>query len=295
VAKPARPGRDVPHILTRQQIEATPGQHTLTGDIRLHRALPSAVLERHRDVLVYLPPGYDTDLERRYPVLYFNDGQNLFDGASAYVPGHEWQLDETAERLIRAGELPPLIMVAIYHAVERRLDEFAPTRDPQRNEGGGASLYARMIVEELKPLIDRTYRTQPGRSETALGGSSMGGLAALFVGLSFPAVFGRLAVMSPSVWWDDRVIIRLLRVQTAQPSLRLWLDVGTGEGQAAVDDVRALKRALIEHGWREGHDLGYFEGRGATHSEGAWAARAEPMLKFLFPSEPLPETPSSTG
>jgi predicted alpha/beta superfamily hydrolase len=143
-------------------------------------------------------------------VLYVNDGQNVFDGATSYVPGQEWALDETAERLITDGELPPIIIVAINHAVERRLDEFGPTRDRRKRAGGSADLYGRMIVEELKPHVDRHYRTLPGPSDTGVCGSSLGGLVSLYLGLTRPDVFGRIGVMSPAVWWDGRVILRLV-------------------------------------------------------------------------------------
>lgn len=271
-------------VLTRDEIiQESPGQHhTLTGDIRLHRAFPSAILGRGRDVLVYLPPGYDSDAARRYPVLYINDGQNVFDGATSYVPGQEWCVDETAERLIHAGELPPLIVVAIYHAGERRIDEFTPTRDRRRRAGGSADLYGRLLSDELKPFIDRTYRTLPGAADTGLAGSSMGGLVALHLGLTRSDVFGRIAVMSPAVWWANRIVIDRVRHLTRRPLVRIWLDIGTAEGRVALEDVRHLHQALLERGWREGVDLAYREEHDAGHSESAWAARVEPMLRFLF-------------
>ena len=270
--------------LTREQIEAeTPGlRHTLTGNIRLHRAFPSSVLGRSRDVLVYLPPDYDTEAGRRYPVFYVQDGQNLFDGATAFVHGQEWELDETAERLIRAGEITPLIIVAIHHGAERRVDEFAPTQDRRRRAGGSADLYGRMITEELKPFLDRTYRTRPGPSDTAIGGSSMGGLVSLHLALTRPDVFGRAAAMSPAVWWGGRAVVDTVRRLERRPMLRLWLDIGTAEGRVALDDVRLLRDVLFERGWREGLDLSYQEAQDAGHTEAAWAARVDPMLRFLF-------------
>lgn len=271
-------------MLTRDEIVAASPRlhHSLTGDIRLHQNVGSRALGRARDVIVYLPPDYERDAGRRYPVLYFNDGQNLFDGATSYVPGQEWQLDETAERLIRAGEIPPLIIVGINHAGERRLDEFAPTRDPRRRAGGAADLYGRMLAEELKPFIDSTYRTRPGAVDTGIGGSSMGGLSALYLGLTHPGIFGRLAVMSPAVWWDHRVVLRIVKELRWRPRLRIWLDIGTTEGRSALEDVRALRRTLQARGWQEGVDLAYREEEGAPHSEAAWAGRVDPMLKFLF-------------
>ncbi len=105
-----------------------------------------------------------------------------------------------------------------------------------------------MLAEELKPFIDRTYRTLPGAVDTGLGGSSMGGLSALYLGLTYPGIFGRLAVMSPAVWWDHRVVLRLVKELRWRPRLRIWLDVGTAEGRVVVEDVRALHRALRRAG-----------------------------------------------
>jgi predicted alpha/beta superfamily hydrolase len=280
--------RALPPALTREHIERRrpDAAHTLTGDIRLHEDVWSPILGRARNITVYLPPDYVRHPRARYPVLYVHDGQNLFDGATAFVPGQEWQLDETAERLIRARAIEPIIIVGIDHAGRHRLDELGPTRDARHRAGGLASLYGRMIVEELKPLVDRTYRTRPGRRDTGLGGSSMGGLATLFLGLEFPEVFGRLAVLSPSVWWDRRAILRRVEALPRRLPLRIWLDIGTREGQAALADARALRDALVARGWREGRDLAYVEAKGAGHSEAAWAARVEPMLRFLFPARP---------
>jgi predicted alpha/beta superfamily hydrolase len=247
--------------------------------------VPSRILARARDVLVYLPPGYAAAPGHRYPVLYLNDGQNLFDGATSFVPGHEWQVDETAERLIQSGELPPLIIVAVDNASERRLDEFGPVRDERRRAGGFAEFYGEMIVDELKPLIDATYRTRPGPQDTGIGGSSMGALVSLFLALTRPHVFGLVAAMSPAVWWGNRALLRMVRNLRRRPDLRIWLDIGTAEGQVVVDDVRLLRTALLERGWREGTDLAYHEEEGAEHTEAAWGARVGPMLQFLFGGE----------
>jgi predicted alpha/beta superfamily hydrolase len=246
----------------------------------------SSVLGRTRNVLVYLPPGYADETSRRYPVLYFQDGQNLFDGATSFVPGEEWRLDETAERLIHAGEIEPLIVVAIDHAGRARLDEFGPVRDARHSAGGQAHLYGRMLVEEIKPLIDSEYRTRRGPNDTGLGGSSMGGLVTLHLALHSPLVFTRLAVMSPAAWWGGGAIVRQVDALAGRLPVRIWLDMGTAEGRRALRDVRALRDALIRKGWREGRDLRYVEVDGATHAEAAWGARVDQVLKFLFPSTP---------
>ncbi len=237
-------------------------------------------------MLVYLPPGYDAQPDARFSVLYLHDGQNVFDGETAYVRGQEWFVDETAENLISHGAIQPLIIVGVYNTGSHRLDEYTPTPDSRLGHGGKASLYGRMLIEELKPFIDITYRTQKDAAHTALGGSSLGGLVTLFIGLRFPKVFGKLAIMSPSVWWDKRTILYDVRHLTVKPPLKIWLDIGTAEGQKPqriVGDVRKLRDALIRKGWKEGHDLCYVEAEGAGHNEGAWASRVGSMLAFLFP------------
>jgi len=260
--------------------------HTLTGNFRKHERFHSNFLPDDRDVLVYLPPGYEETRGRSYPVLYLQDGQNLFDGATSFVPGQEWHVDETAEYLIRHGVVEPLIIVGIYNTGMARMDEYTPTPDPRMGHGGKAELYGRFLMEELKPFIDRNYRTKPDAGHTAMGGSSLGGLVSLHIGLRNPWVFGKLAILSPSVWWDQRVIVREVRRMATKPPTRIWLDIGTEEGNRparTVGDVRKLRDALERKGWREGEDLHYLEAQGAGHNEGAWASRVGSMLQFLFP------------
>src|SRR5687767_4496361 len=134
-------------------------QHTLSGDVRHHKSFHSTLLRNDRDLVIYLPPGYDTNPKARYSVLYLHDGQNLFDGATAFIPGKEWQIDETAQRLIAAGKIEPLIIVGINNTGKDRIDEYTPVQDTKRRMGGKADLYGRMLVEELKPFIDANYRT----------------------------------------------------------------------------------------------------------------------------------------
>lgn len=258
--------------------------HTLTGDIRTHKDFHSKFLPANRDIIVYLPPGYDVNKKRRYPVFYLHDGQNLFDGATSFIAGKEWRIDETAQALIAAQAIKPLIIVGVYNTSER-ISEYTPTRDAEVKQGGRADLYGRMLVEELKPFIDSQYRTLGGRDDTGLGGSSLGGLVSLYLGLKYPQVFGKLAIVSPSVWWDKRTILGSVQALAKRPRTRIWLDIGTKEGRdtaEATSGARALRDALIAKGWREGADLKYFEAEGAEHNETAWAERVAPILKFLY-------------
>jgi predicted alpha/beta superfamily hydrolase len=249
-----------------------------------HVAFGSRFLARVRDVVVYLPPGYDADQARRYPVLYMHDGQNLFDPETAYVRGQHWRLGEMADMLIAEGRVRPLVIVGVHHTGLGRLHEYTPTKD-RRLGGGLARAYGRMLTEELKPFIDARYRTWPGREHTGLGGSSLGGLATMYLGLRHADVFGLLAVMSPSVWWGRRAILRYVPKAAPRPDTRIWLDMGTAESRHGVADARKLRNALVKAGWREDVDLAYSEPPGATHSEIAWAHRVGDVLQFLFPGD----------
>ncbi len=234
---------------------------------------------------MYLPLGYESEAERRYPVLYLHDGQNVFDSATAFG-GNEWGADEAAEELTAKGDIEPLIIVGIYNTGPARIAEYTHVRD-QRGRGGLARAYAKAIVGELKPLIDREYRTLPEGPNTGLGGSSLGGLATLYIGLAYPQVFGRLMIMSPSIWWANSDIlkhVRKLRKKTAQ---KIWLDTGTCEGQnpeRCVRDAESLAAAFVSKGWQLGHDLQFQEDEGAGHNEKAWGFRIRHALKFLFPA-----------
>lgn len=249
-----------------------------------HPAFPSRLLERPRDLVVYLPPGYDDEPARRFPVLYMHDGQNLFDPETAFVRGQYWRLGEMADMLIAEGRVEPLIIVGIYHTGHSRVHEYTPTKDA-RLGGGQARLYGRMLVEELKPFIDARYRTDPARGRTGLGGSSLGGLVSMYLGLRHADVFSRLAVMSPAVWWGKRAILRYVAKAVPKPETRIWLDMGTAESRSGIADARRLRAALVKAGWREDVDLAYWERQGGTHTEAAWADRVDEMLQFLYPGD----------
>jgi predicted alpha/beta superfamily hydrolase len=253
------------------------------GAIRTHAAFPSRFVAP-RDVHVYLPPGYESERERSYPVLYMQDGQNVFDPASV---GKEWQLDETADELIEAGRIEPLIVVAVANTKERR-DEYTPTyvelemADGTVSRGGGkANLYGRFLIEELKPFVDRSYRTRVDAASTAIGGSSLGGLVSLWLALEHPEVFGGALAVSPTVWWDNNVIVTKIAAMPGVLLLCIWVDIGALEGDRAVSGARRLRDALVRKGWKLGSDLHYFEQPDGEHDEISWGSRVEGMLTFL--------------
>lgn len=266
---------------------------TLTGDIRRHDGFHSAILDNDRTLLVYLPPGYEDDDGRRYPVLYMHDGQNIFDASTSFA-GVEWGVDETAQRLIEAGTIEPIIIVGIYNNADR-MTEYTP-----RPAGEKGDAYARFVVQEVKPFIDQTYRTDPSREKTGVAGSSLGGLISLYMVWAHADTFGRCGGVSPSLWWSDRWLARQWRA--ADPGwmagARIWIDMGTSEGradpQAAVPpdgspavpafvaDARDLAQLLGKGGLKRGVGYEYLEVAGGRHNEQAWAARMDRILTFLY-------------
>ncbi len=263
--------------------------HTFSGRIEIHKA---GSARSARDVVVYLPPGYAIE-QSHFPVLYLNDGQNLFDPTTAFL-GNDWGLGTVADGLIRSGEIQPLIVVGIYNRGNKRAFDYTPVRD-SRGDGGGATAYGRWIREHLKPFIDHRYRTLASPAHTGLGGSSLGGLVSLHLGLLNPKTFGKLLVMSPSVWWAGRAILKTVAKLRDKPPVKIWLDIGTCEGRSpeiCVRDVAELRRSLVAKGWRLGDDLAYLEAEGAAHDEKAWGARMPEALGFLFPPV-TPDPPSS--
>ena len=251
------------------------------GRLERIESFPSKILANQRWITVYLPPGYDGRDERRYPVLYMQDGQNLFDPERAYVPGNHWQLQIAADHAIGERTASPMIIVGIDHAGPGRMDEYTPVRDEKHSGGGRAADYARFLLEELKPAIDARYRTVADAESTGIGGSSLGGLVSLFLVLKHPQVFRRAAVMSPSVWWGNRVILQEVDAYDGPPP-RLWLDIGGREGMEALRDARTLRERLAGKGWGD-DTFRFFEDRRGDHSERAWARRARQALEFLFP------------
>lgn len=252
----------------------------------MHRQFHSRFLPDDRDVTVYLPPGYEEETGRHYPVMVMHDGQNLFDPRTSFIPGRTWRIAETADEVIGDGEVEPLIIVGVANTGDRRLAEYTPTCDWKMG-GGEAAKYGELLTKELLPFLYSRYRIPFGPQHTGLGGSSLGGLVTLYLGLKYPEIFGRLAVHSPSVWWNHKSIIGF--VNETAPALvyrpRIWLDVGDSEGRRTLADADLLERRLLAHGWRDGADLDYERVPGGTHDEAAWALRVGPMLRFLFPAE----------
>lgn len=262
--------------------------HTVCGAVVVQPGFYSPQLDNRRDLLVYLPPDYESG-ERRYPVIYMHDGQNLFDAETSY--GGEWQVDETMATLSAEGLAA--IVVGIPNMGEQRIAEYSPFVDAQHGGGRGEN-YVRFLVETVKPRIDSDFRTLPGRAHSGVMGSSMGGLISLYAFLRFPEVFGFVGAMSPSIWYANGAIVSFVR-RTKFVGGRIYLDTGTAEGRfgppryvprllsrhigASVEHVYGI---LLQHGYRAERDIRYIEEEGAPHSEAAWAHRLPAALRFLL-------------
>jgi predicted alpha/beta superfamily hydrolase len=253
-----------------------------SGELRKHEKFRSRFLRNQRDLIIYTPPGYGDQPGRRFPVLYLHDGQNLFDGATSFIPGQDWHVGQTADLCIQSRTVEPLIIVGMYNT-KARIREYTPTRVPKLG-GGRADRYAKFLLEEVKPFVDREYRTLPDSQHTGIGGSSLGGLVSLYLGLKHAGIFGKIAALSPSVWWNQMVIHRFVLSAGIEPRPRIWLDIGTREGPRIIHDVEKFRDALLEKGWRLERDLHYERVEGAEHNEAAWARRVGPFLQFLYPA-----------
>jgi len=228
-----------------------------------------------RNIHVALPAGYEPSARRRYPVVYLQDGQNLFDPATAYAD--HWGMLET---LAARGAKRVPIVVGIPNLGIDRLREYSPFDDIIHGEGGGAA-YLAFVRYTVKPLVDRAFRTRTSRASTTIAGSSMGGLLAMYGLVAGASTFGSAWVMSPALWYADGAIYDWLERQPT-PVGRLWLDVGLGEGIDAVHDVRRMRDMLVARGWRLDDTLHYREDPDGDHDEGSWRRRIQENFRALM-------------
>jgi predicted alpha/beta superfamily hydrolase len=249
--------------------------------------IDSAVLRTKRRITVMRPRYRGRQSEDPPPVLYLNDGQNLFDPARAFA-GNTWRVAETVNRLIDEGRIPPLVVVGIDHGEVNRAREYLPVED-ERNPFARRPLgrqYVEFVTKEVVPFVERIYSVSRRTSGRAFGGSSYGAVAALLTVLERPGVFGRLLLESPSLYVGNRVLLRKARRAPRWPA-RVYLGVGTAEtsksdiNRETVENVHVLESILRTAGLGP-RRLKLVVEAGATHSEGAWAGRLGEALSFLF-------------
>jgi predicted alpha/beta superfamily hydrolase len=248
----------------------------LPGVVVLPSQLDMPGLERKRQLRLYLPPGYATS-GKRYPVLYMHDGQNLFDSATAY--SGEWKVDETLDALARDGKLE-LIVVGIDNGQDKRLTELNAWTHPKFGEAEGRQ-YMDFIVNTVKPIIDRDYRTLPDRANTAVMGSSMGGLISHYAINQYPDVFSKAGVFSPAYWTAAPGVYDFVSAKPAPKDARLYMVMGTEEGDSMVPDAKRMASLLAQ----TGHPAANMEMKivkGARHNEGFWSGEFRDAVLWMF-------------
>jgi predicted alpha/beta superfamily hydrolase len=241
----------------------------IIGNVEFHREIYSQIMDIRRDFFVWLPPGYDNNPSKNYPVLYMQDGQNLIDPKTSYA-GKDWQVDETVTRLIKEYKIKEIIVVGIYNNKDR-LEEYSDTEKGEK--------YLKFIIEELKAFVDSKYRTLPDNINTAIMGSSMGGLASFLAVWKHPEVFSMAGCMSSSFYYNDDKIFKMLGENNGQKKhVKIYIDHG-------IDGlIRGQKMfcKLTQMGYIIGTDLDYYFAPGAEHNEMEWAKRLERPLIFFF-------------
>lgn len=245
-------------------------------------------LKNYRDIYVYLPRSYDNKVHQRYPVLYMNDGQNIFSIYNKSLSGTSWNVDKVTDMLIECGKIKEIIIVGVsnnssrsgeytHYSCSERLVHGGALGDYRLSVDGNGMLYEDFIINDLKPYIDSKFRTLISSEETAMIGSSMGGLVTYNIGFRNPGVFGKLGIMSPAFFWEDITILNSVQKE----ELKIWMDVGEGEDHY-VDYTKDVVELLLKKGYRSGKDLMYYQVPMAVHSENDWGKRIHIPLIYFF-------------
>ena len=246
----------------------------IIGMVQYHRQLQGEGLQYARDLIVWLPPSYEKQKSKRYPVLYMHDGQNIIDPRTSFI-GYDWHVDEVADSLIRNDTMEEILIVGIYNS---------PDRIPEYSDTDLGKNYVKFIIHKVKPLIDSTYRTKPDRQNTAVMGSSLGGLISFLMVWLHPEVFSKAGCLS-SVF-DSRAASVLDFVRAEKKKLhevKMYFDCGGQAGERSLKPgMDEMMKILKENGYHDGTEIISFYDSKAEHSERAWAARVWRPLTFLF-------------
>ena len=232
-------------------------------------------LDTIRKIWVYLPENYETS-EESYPVLYMHDAQNLFDAATSY--SGEWRVDEVLDSL----KTPQVIVVGIEHGNDKRIEELTPY--PNEKYGGGkADAYVNFLMITLKPHIDATYRTLPDAENTAIMGSSLGGLTSFYAAIKYPETFKKIGVFSPSFWYSDD-LFELVKKSRLDMGQKFYFMAGTAEDEEMVADLKKMLSLLEQKGLpQENIKIKIIEG--AQHNEASWSREFPQAFLWLFPEK----------
>ncbi|MCK6606423.1 MAG: hypothetical protein L6Q59_16120 [Ignavibacteriaceae bacterium] len=251
------------------KIKKKEGRLQITGTVVYFRRFRSRYSLAERDIIVWLPPSYKKNTDKNYPVLYMHDGQNLMDPYTSFA-GQDWRVDETVTRLIKANLINEIIVVGIYNTHDR-LEEYS--------NGERGNNYRKFITEELKHFIDSNFRTMQGRENTAIMGSSMGGLCSFYTAWDYPGVFSMAGCLSSSFYFNEDNIFKMIESYKGEKkNIRLYID----SGEDGKKDAQKMYCLLTSKGLVLGDDMDYYYDRGAGHNEAAWANRlARPLIYFF--------------
>ncbi|SES24821.1 Predicted hydrolase of the alpha/beta superfamily [Gracilibacillus ureilyticus] len=258
--------------------------HTITGDVRVIEAFPIPQLQTERRVWIYLPRRYNEG-ERRYPVLYMHDGQNVFDQATSW--GSEWGVDETLEQLTTDDTKLESIVVAIDSGGDQRNNEYNFTINSEYGFGGKGEAYTEFVAETLKPYIDTYYRTLPEPANTMIAGSSFGAYISLYTAIRYPDLFGKVGSFSFVMWQDNGAILQLIKQSAISPALRIYLSIGGKEtdnpdfNRTANEHVMQVRQTLIEAGVAKGQIRFDYIPEG-THHESTWGPLFSEVYRWLL-------------
>ena len=260
-----------------------------SGHVQRFDGWRSPSLQDARPVWIYTPPSYDEQPAERFPVVYMHDGQNLFDPAYSFS-GATWQVAQAFDQGAADGSIREAVVVGIGNTSDR-IWEYTPTDGGYG--GGGASAYLGFVVNELKPQIDQSLRVSSDRLDTALVGSSLGGLVTACEGVWSPGTFGLLGIMSPSTWWDGTMIIGMVQGTASSPvkPARVYVDSGDAGGQDGQPGDDRDNTARLAQAYRDVGNIQVLHvvGHGDSHEEAAWARRLPGALRFLLgPRSALP-------
>ena len=264
-----------PALAADKPADAPKVSTALPGVSLLGEPLAMPGLERKRQLRLYLPPGYATS-NKRYPVLYMHDGQNLFDNATAYAG--EWKVDETLDALAREGRLE-MIVVGIDNGQDKRMTELNAWDNERIGKGEGRA-YTDFIVKTVKPMIDRQYRTLPGREHTAIMGSSMGGLASHYAMVQYPQIFSKAGVFSPA-YWTAQPSFDFVAAKPVPKDARVFLLMGEKEGPQMNADVKRMAEVVKKTGHPAANTVLKIV-PGAEHNEAFWAGELREALLWMF-------------
>ncbi len=266
----------------RSFMERRPAAAEIQGNLRHIRKFPSKHLGNERNFTIWVPPDYETDASRRYPVIYVQDGQNLFDPTTAFA-GVDWQLDGTAEFLLQRQLVRPFIIVGLWNT-PARIQEYTPLKGQK---------YAEFIIQEVKPFIDAHFRTLPNREATAVMGSSLGGLISFYLAWWHPEVFSMAGGISASWMWNKAAVFEDIKHDPKPtPRIRLYTDHGSENDEGRYLSVfKRMRDTLIKKGFVLREDLEYHYGIGDGHNEASWGRRAWRPLVFFFGNEAAQVSP----